>query len=156
MKTFLDYVLSLGDRVPTYLFPVLLIFIEYILRISFPSVDTLRFIGPTFAAAGIGMILPITYYNNRIDTISHLAVEIKNVIINGNFVIDSKRAKTVRFSSRILIIFLLAAWVTCVYYSFNLTKNILLNVLQYGIGIVCYVIGVVATEVKEIVDESFK
>lgn len=50
---------SIPRRLPMYIYPVVLVLIEYLLR-SLSSLETKEFIGPTLAIAGASLILPLT------------------------------------------------------------------------------------------------
>lgn len=55
---------SIPERLPIYIFPICLLLIEWILR-STSSLDTKNFIGPTFAAVGVGYVVPLTVTKQR-------------------------------------------------------------------------------------------
>src|SRR5947209_1744322 len=55
---------TLHERLAIYLFPILFVVIEYILR-ALANLDTLTFIGPTLGAVGVGYVIPLTIAKKR-------------------------------------------------------------------------------------------
>ena len=123
--------------------------------------ETRAFIGPTLAAAGIGMTLPIVSYNDRRRTLTEVSTRIRNTIDARGFFLDSKRAKYLRIIAWLFVIFLTAIWAYALYCSVNdfqisyYFKWLLLNIqvrFQYILGVACFFGGIAITEVKEIID----
>src|SRR5438105_862607 len=63
-RRMLDYLGALLERAPIYVYPLLLLLIERVLREAY-HVDAQAFIGPTLAGTGIGLILPLTSHTSN-------------------------------------------------------------------------------------------
>ena len=152
---FISYMVSLGDRTPGYLFSVFLILLELILRTAL-DIDTKGFIGPTLAAAGIGMTIPITSYTNRqavLSEIEKISTEFKRTILDKGYSLDTRRARVLRNIGWGMLILLSILWIVSIYTSIQETlfSPFMIRV-QYVLGVICFIGGILITEVKEVID----
>jgi len=159
----LKIIISIGARIQNYIIPFILLYSDFYLRNEL-KLDGFKFIGPGFVAAGMGLSLPVTYFNSRKKATLSLSDKVNKAIEAKGFFVDSKRARYLRIISAIVVLILSICWIVLIWISFcsptfspTLTKIIQLGIeiIQFGLGIFCYTLGVVINEIKELVDEFY-
>jgi hypothetical protein len=133
------------NRILLYLFPIFLVALEFVFRGTLSlSDDSRTFLGPTLAAAGLGLILPLVVPKRSIPASDELKARY------GNVSIVDKRDKFVIDLSWIFVFVCTAAWV----YSLSLScrqKDVLWWQFPCYIypGFFNYAVGIILTEIKD-------
>lgn len=123
----------------TYGFPAILILFQWGLR-TLLAVNAWAFIGPTLAATGLSFLVPLTRPKILNDSIDGAP---------GAIMISKKDNNFIPIVWFLLFCYLFAWALTC-YFSLKLpTATILTIPTQIFIGLVAYVISLIATFVKE-------
>jgi hypothetical protein len=132
------------SRILLYVFPVFLVGLEYIFRASISTSEgSGSFLGPTLAAAGVGLILPLIILQSPVLA----SDEIKQKY--GEVVLINKRDRAIAEISLVFVFVCTAIWL----YSLSLScekKDVLWWILPCHIypGLFNYGIGVILTEIK--------
>lgn len=134
-------------RLLAYLFPFVLIVIEYGLRFALKT-DTAAFVGPALSTAAAGLLVPSLALKSKLST---LTPELQNELKRLGVTVRSKADERVVALSLLLLLFFIAAWIwTLVLAERKDDVTILTLDRPVFIGLLCYVVAVVAAEFKEI------
>lgn len=134
-------------RVLGYLFPFILIAIEYCLRIALQT-DLTAFAGPALASASAGLLIPMTA--PKPPRMPVLAEDVRRELERLNFSVRSNRDELYRALALLLLLLSITAWVFCVVLSekkdpvswFGISRSLL-------IGLGSYIVAIIASELKE-------
>jgi len=135
-------------KLTVYGFPLFLIGLEAILRAAL-QLDSLAFTGPTLAAGGVALVVPIILPKRRdygLSTATEVELESKGI----TFVSSAEQllADVAVFA----ILLLTGAWMLSLYLSCKLPSREVMGVpLFLLVGITCYFIGIVMSELKRLV-----
>jgi hypothetical protein len=143
-----EYLASLSERIPGYLFPFFLLILELILRYAF-NLNTQEFIGPTLAATGVGMIMSLTAHrSNKIPRV--VPQEVEQFLKEKKLTIEPYSVKVFRSICWTLTLVLTILWVVSITLSIKFPSNTMLSLpTHYYPGFMSYVIAFVLSEVKE-------
>src|SRR5437764_941392 len=102
---------SIHERLPVYIFPILLVVVEWIMRSFSPALgDTQTFIGPTLAAVGATYLIPLTVKKKRDYPQSIMSV----LNQNGLTAVPKKEAIFITWCWILLLVFT-ALWALSLY-----------------------------------------
>ena len=134
----------MSNRVLIYTFPFFLLVMEWLLRVSL-AIDSREFVGPTIAAAALGLLLPLTGLKNREFALSDRT---KRQIEALNAVVVPKRERILIDIVWLTILGSLVIWGCCLVFAckpdHNPTK---ISPVYYGLG--SYFIAVIFSEIRE-------
>jgi hypothetical protein len=134
----------MSNRVLIYTFPFFLLVMEWLLRISL-QIDSREFVGPTIAAAALGLLLPLTGLKNREFALSEGT---KRQIEALNAVIVPKRERILVDIVWLTILLSLAVWGGCLVFACKPEQNpIKVSPVYYGLA--SYFIAVIFSEIRE-------
>jgi hypothetical protein len=148
------YLRSVLDRALVYLFPFFLLFLEIILRDAF-KVNARDFIGPTLAATGVGLVIPLTGHkstklNQSLPGIDKKLLGKLQELQAQGFTIEPKSLRTFRSACWVIAFLLIAAWIWTVTQSLNADAPLWGPFPDhYYVGMASFVLGLLMSEVKE-------
>jgi hypothetical protein len=134
----------MSNRILIYTFPFFLIAMEWLLRISL-RVDSREFVGPTIAAAALGLLLPLTGLKNREFALSD---GVKRQIEALKAEIVPKRDRILIDIVWLTILASLAIWGGCLVFACKPEQNPL-NISPVYYGLVSYFVAVIFSEIRE-------
>ena len=129
-------------RILTYGFVFFLIFLEWLLR-TLSNVDSQEFMGPTLAAAGIGLLVPLTTAKNKAASLSS---NTQQQILG--YIVISKKEQTMVGVIWIFLFLLLTCWT----YDLCLIGKkcpAVFGISPLWLGGIAYFVAVILSEVKE-------
>ncbi|WP_395457220.1 hypothetical protein [Acidovorax delafieldii] len=133
-------------RLLAYLFPFILIAIEYGLRLALKT-DTAAFVGPTLATAAAGLLVPALALKSKTSTLSP---ELQRELERLNATVRSTTDERLVALSLLLLLSFIAAWVWALLLAERRdTVTILYFDRPVFIGLFCYLIAIVVAELKE-------
>ena len=136
----------MSNRVLIYTFPFFLVLMEWLLRVAV-TVNSKEFIAPTIAAAGLGLLLPLTAPKNRAMALSETTLR---ELEATRVVIIPKRERVLIDVVWVLIFLALGAWAVCLVFACKpdadtlKLPHVLYGFVNYGLGVLC-------SEIKEFV-----
>jgi hypothetical protein len=134
----------MSNRILIYAFPFFLALMEWLLRISL-RVDSKEFVGPTIAAAALGLLLPLTGIKNRDFALSEPT---RRQIEALKAVIVPKRERILVDIVWIVILTSLATWGACLVFACKPDINPLhVSPFYYALG--TYFLAVIFSEIRE-------
>lgn len=135
-------------RILLYGFPVFIILLEILLRSAY-SIDSKGLVGPALAATAIGLLLPLTSQKRRDLQLPHAITE---KLKGRGIMIIPKTEKTLIEAVWLILFVFVLAWAYAVYLSCRQVAGGRFGLTWCQmIGIVTYIIGVVLTEIREVV-----
>jgi hypothetical protein len=134
----------MSNRVLIYTFPFFLLVMEWLLRVSL-AIDSRDFIGPTIAAAALGLLLPLTGLKNREFALSDGT---KRQIKALNAVVVPKRERLLGDIIWLTILGSLTIWGCCLVFACKPEHNpIKVSPVYYALA--NYFIAVIFSEIRE-------
>jgi hypothetical protein len=130
------------NRVLIYAFPFILLVIEWVLRVSL-VIDSREFVGPTIAAAALGLLLPLTGLKQR----EH-SEDAKRFLSTVNAVLVPKWEQRLIQVVWLFILATLALWACCVVFAFKPERN-LTGLSPVYCAMAAYFVAVIASEIRE-------
>ena len=149
----------MAGRLSIYVIPFVMVFIEMVMR-SALSVDTKAFIGPTIASVGIALLLPLTR-PEKVKRDPLIPTELYEVAEAQEYELRPRRESRFIEWTWFLVVVSLAIWIWTLYESIKFPRTTLgppiyVSKLVIGplptyddLGVICYLIGVAMTEVRE-------
>lgn len=133
-------------RILTYLFPFILVAIEYCFRLALRT-ELTAFAGPALASASAGLLMPLTAPKQPSAALSDSA---RRELENLNVTIRSNRDEFYRGVALLLLLLSIATWVWCLVLAETKDALTWLGLPRSLMaGFVCYLIAVIASEIKE-------
>jgi hypothetical protein len=134
-------------RVITYGFPFFMILIEFILRSAF-KVESRTFMGPTLAATGVGLMLPLTVPKPRdLQLTAATKEELRKYKLS--VVVEPER-RLMEWTWLSLVVFTFV-WAYSLYLSCRSPHWLIMRVPDYLLaGLLTYFVAIVLSEVKEV------
>jgi hypothetical protein len=132
------------NRVLIYTFPFFLLVMEWLLRVSM-QIDSREFVGPTIAAAALGLLLPLTAFKNRDDELS-ADTKAELDALKGEFV--PRREKRLVEIVWLSIIVCLAVWGCCLVFACKPEHNPI-NISPVYYSLASYFVAVIFSEIRE-------
>jgi|SRR5207302_6539310 len=132
-------------RTVTYLFPLIFVLVEYLLRKVFNS-DPRGFIAPTLASVGIGQLLPLIALKDR----TKLLPKKVRQSLKGKVLISKWDQFVVQVSWILIFVFTLV-WAVLLYLSIHSSDSeaLLFGYKTVYFGMFTYFVGVILAEMKE-------
>jgi hypothetical protein len=155
-----DYLVSLSDRSLSYFYPIFLVALEWFLRIAF-QLDTQEFVGPTLAATSVGMIIPIISYRSS-KALSdatggtlpeEVTKQIKKLEEMGARV-ECGRSIVFRNICLMAALIFTLVWISTIVITtkkFPAINELWGISISYMLGLACYFLGFLLSEMKEFV-----
>jgi hypothetical protein len=145
------------ERLPKFLFPPFLLVLQLILR-SMGGDNSFFFVGPALAAAGAGLVVALTSHRGSRIPVT-IPDEIENFINNNGLVVDTVNARIFRIWALIISATLTLIWAGTVKLSLDPLAppvqvggiTIQMANAQFILGLLCYIIGIGFSELKEFV-----
>jgi hypothetical protein len=134
----------MSNRALIYTFPFFLVLMEWLLRTSL-RVDSREFVGPTIAAAALGLLLPLTGLKNREFALSD---KTRRQIDALKAVIVPKRERILIDVVWLTILASLATWGCCLVFACKPEQNPI-KVPPIYYSLVSYFVAVIFCEIKE-------
>jgi len=145
-----QYLASFSERVPGYLFPLFLLFLEMFLRFAF-NLNTKEFIGPTLSATGVGMIMSLTTHKST-KLPANIPQDVTNFIKDHNLTIEPVAVKVFKSVCWALILVLTLLWLGSIILSTRYPNEVWIYFpAHYYPGFLSFIIGFILSEVKEVV-----
>jgi hypothetical protein len=136
-------------RIPVYLLPGFLVLLEWVLRDAF-KLPSQEFVGPTLAAAGIGLTIPLTAYEVHDKVLAKIPADIASQIEKNHLKIDTSEARAFRNICWTMTFLLILLWIWAIVSSIK-SPTLLWRILpfHYVPGAISYIVGIALTEWKE-------
>ena len=145
-----SYFVSFSERLLSYFYPIFLLVIEWFLRFAF-QLDTQAFIGPTLTATSIGMTISLTTFKSNKGLSEDIIEQVKRLEEKG-VRIETSRSIIFRNSCFLITLFLTIVWISTLVISVKFTGSKFWKFpLSYFLGLFCYFIGFITSEIKEFV-----
>jgi hypothetical protein len=136
--------IRMSNRVLIYTFPFFLALMEWLLRTSL-RVESKEFVGPTIAAAALGLLLPLTGLKNHEFALSDST---RRQVDALKAVIVPKRERILVDIVWIVILGSLATWGACLVFACKPDSNPLhVSPIYYALG--TYFLAVIFSEIRE-------
>lgn len=133
-------------RLLAYLLPFILIAIEYVLRLALKT-DTAGFVGPTLATAAAGQLVPAITLKSKV---GNLSPDLQQEVGKLKITVRSRSDELIANVSLVLLLGCVAAWTwTLVLAEQKDAMTIFTIGRPVFIGMVCYFVAVLVSEVKE-------
>lgn len=161
-----SYIESLPKRLIVYIYPIFLFIIELTLKFIF-NVDTLKFIVPTLTATSIGITLPlITFTSTKKWSVDKETIEQMKQLENKGLIVEDRTSSAFRSVCSLITLILTIIWVISIifssiditnYHPSSLESSILpfyisnIFTSNYFLGLFCYFVGLVVSEIKEFI-----
>lgn len=138
----------MSARALVYAYPVFLVLLEWIFRQAL-GLNAGEFMGPTLAAVGASLILPVTIPQKRNFAFSRVAqAELAKMRVVVRSVADGRLINVAWMS----VFFATAIWMASMFYSSRHPEENLWQIpVHTCLGIVNCLIGIILCEVKELV-----
>ena len=149
------YFVSFSDRFLSYSYPFFLLALEWFLRLAF-QLDTQEFVGPTLAATSVGMVIPMISYRSvkgLSNILSEETVQDIKKLEEMGAKIECGRSVVFRNFCFVAALFFTLTWVATIVIStkFPTMGSLGGHSLSYVLGLACYLLGFLLSEIKEFI-----
>jgi hypothetical protein len=132
------------NRALIYAFPFFLLLMEWLLRVSL-TVNSQEFVAPTIAAAGLGLLIPLTGFKRREVKIPD---DTKRQIDALGWVLVPKRERHLIDFVWLAVLVALGGWASCLVFACKPQANPM-RVAPFWYAMAVYFLAVIFSELKE-------
>lgn len=136
----------MSKRILIYVLPFLLLFLEWMLRTAF-AVDAHTFAGPTVAAAGLGLLLPVIIPK---PINFGLPLKVQKLLTDKNCEILTKSARLLTDIAFVAVFLCIGLWAYSLFLSWKSPEQIWWRLPCYMYpACINYGLAIILTEIKE-------